>query len=89
MTRIKQIAFAMIGAALILSTTSPSMARTHELRSPHSTYVDQLGPRTVQRHWDNPHQAQAQAPAVHRRPAFDDPPGSAFQDQGERDSIGD
>jgi hypothetical protein len=89
MTRTMQVAFAMVGAAMMLSAAPPSTARTHELRSHQSTYGDQLGSRTARRHWDNAYGSRAEAPTFRRGPAFDNPPGSAFQDQGERDSMGD
>jgi hypothetical protein len=88
MIRTIQVVSAMVGAALMLSATSPSSARTHELRWNHSTYADQLRPRAQEWRRDNPYAARAQAP-VRNAPVRDDPPGSAFQDQGFRDYNGD
>ena len=89
MVRTIQVAFALVAAGLMLSTASPSTAKTTELRSHHSAYVDQLGPRAPQWRRDNSYHARAKVPAFRNGPVVDDPPGSAFQDQGERDSIGD
>ena len=53
----------VVGAtALMVGMVSPSLASTHKVvRHQHSTYVDQLSPRPLQWHGNNPLTARADA----------------------------
>jgi hypothetical protein len=88
MTTTMQIVSGIAAAALIFGTTTSSIARAHNLRSHHSTYVNQLSQRTLQRYRDDGYRARAQAPALRSSRFAEDPPGSTFQDQGFREYLG-
>ena len=95
MIHVKQLMLATgMGAALLL-TASPSMARSHyyepgdngSVWSNYSGYTDQVRSPRLQRR--SAARVQAHAAVNGNRFTHDDPPGSAFQDWGNREDMGD